>query len=370
MPKYKPKGCKCGRKDTVNVTLANGSCGGASPIPEPCFDVCTSPICGTPQYLTLLAPVVYDEIGINLCRQITLAADFATTYPTAESATAEAISVAFSTAPGEAPVITPINGRPNCYSVTLQSLTVNFAVKLYDCAKRILAVLPVSAVYLPASGTADYTYFDEDTNPSSVELELYAPYGVSYSAANAAEPVINYVGFSTGASAPAQGLNMIIIPKVLSFDPATGEASMGLTIYLKSIYYSQYLIPHNGRAVVPKGSLIPQEDSVCMEFVSGSLLDREIKPLELGPPKNEENLKNECEDSRGCCCPPPSPMVPAPPTGTTGGEGTGDSPQTPPTPSTDNPEHDVDIEIDAASLHVPNDSSASLLDTLARLGNS
>ncbi len=368
MPKYKPKGCKCGRSNAVNVIAANGSCDGAPPVPEPCFDVCTTPVCGTPQYLTLLAPVVYDEIGINLCRQLTLAADFSTTYPNAESATAEVISVAFSTAPGEAPAIAPINGRPNCYSVTLRNLTVNFAVKIYDCARRLLAVLPVSAVYLPASGTPDYAYFDEDTNPSSVELELYAPYGVSYSAADAATPVINCVGFLAGSAAPAQGLNMIVIPKVLSFDPATGEASMGLTVYLKSIYYAQYLIPHNGRAVVPKGSLIPQEDSVCMEFVSGGLLDREIKPLELGPPHNEETLKNECETSGTCCCPTYQKAVTLDPGtgGSTGGTGenTGGGTTTKPPE-----EHDVDIEIDDQSLSAPSDSPDSLLNTLARLGS-
>lgn len=365
MPKYKPKGCKCGRSNAVNVIAANGSCSGPAPSPEPCFDVCTNPICGTPQYLTLLAPVVYDEIGINLCRQITLAADFATTYPSADSATAEAVSVTFSTAPGEAPAITPISGRPNCYSITLRSLTVNFAVKLYDCARRLLTVLPVSAVYLPASGTADYTYFDEDTNPSTVELELYAPYGVSYSAADASTPVINYVGFTEGSASPSQGLNMIIIPKVLSFDPATGEISMGLTIYLKSIYYSQYLIPHNGRAVVPKGSLIPQEDSVCMEFVSGSLLDREIKPLELGPPANEETLKNECEAPGKCCCPPVQTTPPKNPPagGGTGGSGTGTTPD----PSTD---HEVEIDVDGErALPASSESSDSLLNTLARLGS-
>ncbi len=362
MPKYKPKGCKCGRSNAVTVIAANGDCNGAPPAPEPCFDVCTNPICGTPQYLTLLAPVVYDEIGINLCRQITLAADFATTYPNVESATAEAVSVTFSAAPGEAPAIAPISGRPNCYSVTLRNLTVNFAVKLYDCARRLITVLPVSATYLPASGTPDYTYFDEDTNPSSVELELYAPYGVSYSAADAAAPVINYVGFLAGSATPAQGLNMILIPKVLSFDPATGEVSMGLSIYLKSIYYSQYLIPHNGRAVVPKGSLIPQEDSVCMEFVSGGLLDREIKPLELGPPHNEETLKNECVPSGSGCCPPAQTVPPTDGTAA-GGDTGGGTAVTPP------PEHDVDIEIDDQSLSAPSDSPDSLLNTLARLGS-
>ena len=37
-----------------------------------CIDVCTKPICGTSDNLTLLAPVVYDEIGINLCREVPL----------------------------------------------------------------------------------------------------------------------------------------------------------------------------------------------------------------------------------------------------------------------------------------------------------
>ena len=47
MPKYKPKGCKCGRSNAVTVIAANGDCNGAPPAPEPCFDVCTNPICAS-----------------------------------------------------------------------------------------------------------------------------------------------------------------------------------------------------------------------------------------------------------------------------------------------------------------------------------
>ena len=295
MSKYKPIGCNFGRPG------ASGQTEGCQ-APGPCRDVCTTPVCGTPQYLTLLAPVVYDEIGINLCRQITLAPNFNTAYPSAVSASAEVISTALpAPSEGEQPAVAPINGRPSCYSVTLQNMTVTFAVKLFDCAGRLLTILTVPAVYLPSPGSPDYVHYDEDTNPSSVELELYAPYGVTYADGNVSAPVINDIGFSTTNSSPAQGLNMITIPKILSFDPDTGDVSMGITVYLKSIYYSQYLIPHNGRAVAPKGSLIPPEDSVCMEFVSGSLLDREIKPLELGPPSYEETLKHDCAGSSSCC---------------------------------------------------------------------
>ena len=69
---------------------------------------------------------------------------------------------------------------------------------------------------------------------------------------------------------------------------------------LKAYTSTQYLIPHNGRAVVPKGSVVPDEDSVCLDFVSGDLLDYEIKPLELGPPKYEERLKSECGSCEPC----------------------------------------------------------------------
>ena len=62
MPKYRPKGCKCsGKRRYISSGITNN---------EDCIDVCTNPVCGTSDNLTLLAPVVYDEIGINLCREV------------------------------------------------------------------------------------------------------------------------------------------------------------------------------------------------------------------------------------------------------------------------------------------------------------
>ena len=52
-----------------------------------------------------------------------------------------------------------------------------------------------------------------------------------------------------------------------------------------------------------KGSLEPEDDSLCLNFVNGDLLELDIKPLELGKPACEERLKNDCGCSgSGCCC--------------------------------------------------------------------
>ena len=75
-------------------------------------------------------------------------------------------------------------------------MTVTFAVKLFDCAGRLLTI-PYGSGRVPALVPVlpDYVHYDEDTNPSSVELELYAPYGVTYADGNVSAPVINDIGF-------------------------------------------------------------------------------------------------------------------------------------------------------------------------------
>ena len=35
-------------------------------------DVCVSPGCGEPENLSIYSPIIYDEVGINLCRTITI----------------------------------------------------------------------------------------------------------------------------------------------------------------------------------------------------------------------------------------------------------------------------------------------------------
>lgn len=311
MPQYRAKGCKCPSKRRY---ISNGIANNAD-----CLDVCTNPICGTSDNLTLLAPVVYDEIGINLCREVPLSS----TLPTGGfplSASVQILNIAFPTDGGETTTLARIPGRPNCTLVTLTNLSITFAVTIYDCAKRALETQTITAIYLP-SGTAvpDYEYYDAETNPSDVELEIFTPYGLTYDDANVADPVINYIGFSTTNNTLTQGLNMIAIPKILNFDTSTPSLTIGISVYVKSVYFSQYLLPHNGRAVVPKGNIIPDEDSLCLDFVSGELLDYEIKPLELCAPKYEERLKNECGDCDPCC----SPVVTQDPTTTPGDGGTG-----------------------------------------------
>ncbi len=299
MAKNNSGGCKSCPKRYVSHGAANKDlC---------CKDVCVDPICGDPDVLTLLAPVVYDELGINLCRTINVA------LPTGAiaSVSAQVLDVAFNGADGTATSISHINGRPNCYLVTLTNLAVTFLLTYYDCAHRVLATQTQTATYLPTNNTVeDYDYLDDETNPSTVELEIFAPYGVSYTGANN-EPVIDYIGFLADNNALRQGLNMIAIPKILNLDLNDDTITIGLSIYVKSVYFSQYLIPHNGKAVVPKASLQPTDDTICMDFVCGDLLDLSIKPLELGPPKCEEHLKQACDDQPcdPCCtCPPVIPV--------------------------------------------------------------
>ena len=216
--------------------------------------------------------------------------------------------------------VAQINGRPNCYLVTLTNLSVTFQITFYDCAGRSLGTQTLTATYLPSDSSVDgYDALDDDTNPSSVELEIFAPYGVSVNTQSNNTPVIQYVGFSSENNTMHQGLNMIAIPKILNMDLSSDTITIGLTVYVKSIYYSQYLIPHNGRAIVPKASIQPNDDTICMDFVCGDLLDLSIKPLELGPPKCEGYLKNACEETCDCCtCSPvePSNTVPSTPAST------------------------------------------------------
>ena len=198
----KCKCSKCGSTRIVSNIVQN--------MPNGCFDVCTNPICGSPDELSILAPLIYDEIGINLCTTFAVGTDISTTYPTATNASVSVIDIAY-TYGDENVEITQIAGRPNCYSVKLANLTVTFAITLYDESCRALATLTPTAVYLPNSTTA--ATYDEDTNPTSVTLEIFAPYGVSYNSNNATPPVytpaLNSIGFLSSANVVTQGLNPV-----------------------------------------------------------------------------------------------------------------------------------------------------------------
>lgn len=285
----------CSNKRILSNAIANGL------NTDSCIDICTNPQCGDPEYLTVLAPVVYDELGINICRSIPLPATTITDFPTAVYASAEVIDISYEINAGEdsGVTISPIASRGNCYEIELSNLSVTFAVKLYDCCNRLLTTLTLTGIiYLPSDVTDEG--YDEDTNPSSVALEIFAPYGVIYTDGAVDSPDLNFVGFSTTNNQLVQGLNLMSIPKVLDFDLTGGSITIGLTLIVKSIYFTQYQLPHNGRAIVSKGSLTSSEESVCMDFVNGSLLDRSIKPLE---PCNPYDAKSSCTT------PDPTPCI-------------------------------------------------------------
>ena len=288
----KCKSCKCSGR----VMSSACKC-----VKDGCTDVCVNPICGEANVLGINAPVIYDEIGINVCATFPLGVDISATYPTAVSASAQLLDLSYDYGEGNVE-ITQIAGRPNCYLVELSNLTANFAIKIYDNTCRLLDTIFVTSVYLPPDTTAP-TY-DEDTNPSSVTLEVFAPYGISYnSPADGGEPTpaLNFIGFLSENNFVRQGINLYAIPKVVGFNEDEDTISIGLTLVVQSVYFAGYLVATQGKVNTPKGSLIPEEDSDCRCFVAGELLNLAIKPLELGCPDYEENLKNDCSDMAGAC---------------------------------------------------------------------
>lgn len=257
-----------------------------------CTDICANPVCGEPSVLSLFAPLIYDEIGINLCATFDLGVDIATTYPSVISASIKVVDATYTLGEGGVQVET-LTGRPNCYVVTLSEIAVQFAMELYDAAGRLVDTIFPTAVYLPADTTAP-TY-DEDTNPSSVELELFAPYGFSYDTAGTEPtPVINFIGFGQDNNFVRQGINLYSLAKLLDFSTDDSTATVGLTLILQSLYFAGYRVESAGKIDVPKGSILAPENSECMRFVAGDLLNLAIKPLNLG--------ELPVTDSTGCSC--------------------------------------------------------------------
>lgn len=288
------KNCGCGSR-IVSRAVQNQ--------PHNCIDVCANPICGDPSVLSISAPLIYDEIGINLCATFDLGTDISDRFPTAAKAGIQLINLDYSYGEGNVE-IDNIIGRPNCYQVTLSDLDATFALNIYDSDCRLLCTLYPEATYLPSSTEAP-TY-NEDTNPSSVTLEIFAPYGVSYNTDAPGSPTfaLNFIGFESANNVIRQGINLFAIPKLIGFDPIDDTVTVGLTFILQSLYYAGYNVESAGKIQTPKGSIIAPDDTDCLRFVDGDLLDLAIKPLKLGPPECEENLKNDCSENPACgICP-------------------------------------------------------------------
>lgn len=287
--------CKCGSRPRIvsNVckSMNHGKC---------CKDVCENPITGEPDMLGIFAPIIYDEIGVNLCASFEVTGNIATLFPTATNASIQVIDATYTYGAGNVE-ISNLTGRKNCYLVTLSNIELTFALSLYDASCRLVGTLYPTAVYLPPA-TTDPTY-DEDTNPTSVELEIFAPYGLTYdTTVPTPTPTIGFIGFNTEENTITQGINLFSMAKLLDLDIDTNTITVGVTLVLQSLYYVGYKVKSAGRIDIPKGSIITPENSDCMRFVAGDLLDLAIKPLDLGAPMHEECLKRDCGRSCGCGC--------------------------------------------------------------------
>ena len=93
--------CNCGTR-IVSPVVQN--------LPPKCMDVCVSPICADPTTLGILAPLIYDEIGINLCTTFALGTDISATYPTAAKANVQLMDLTYTYGEGNVQV-EPITGN-------------------------------------------------------------------------------------------------------------------------------------------------------------------------------------------------------------------------------------------------------------------
>ena len=293
--------CKCRNaarvvSEVVQNMCQTNNCGITTGCGCPYTDVCVNPRIGTPDTLGLFAPVIYDEVGINLCTTFDLGVDLTTEYPTVTWASVRIVDIAF-TYGDENVTVAPITGRPNCYLVSLSNLTVTFAVDLFDAACRLVTTSYPTALYLPSDPTA--STFDADTNPSIVELELFAPYGTVMAVdGTTTTSAINVIGFATTNNFTTQGINMYAIPKLINLDTDDSMVTVGITLILQSLYFSGYCVSTCGRVDIPKGNLSTSEGNDCLEFVEGCLLDLAIQPLNLGI--YDTASESDCGND-GCC---------------------------------------------------------------------
>lgn len=276
-------------------------------------DVCNKEICGRPEFLSVYAPVIYDEIGVNVCRVITIPESVMEDNPTVETVRADVIDISLTKkmqGPKEMEDYKPMHHtetkvtsicKPNCSKVTLTNICVTYDVKLYDGCDKFLDSTMITVNYLPSDKySPDYKYKDDKTNPSYITLELYTPYGVG-TKCEGNKKVIHVVSMSEGNNQVVNGINLTGVGKAMNFDACEGTFSAGLSLILRTVYFEAYKIPYEGKTVPPKANTEDEEERVCKKFVESGLLSREIKPLELESPKCEGELKKVIRCERRDC---------------------------------------------------------------------
>ena len=332
---------------------------------SPKDDICVCPPIGEPRCLNMLAPVIFDESGINLCRIINVNHLIDVCNPksdcmpctdylfgnltkrdlrNAEDIQLQVVDIDFNFICPDSnrySEIKPTKNKPNCSRLTIKDIDVTFAVKILDDRCRVKKEGFMVLRYLPP---VDACGFDEETNPSAVSLDLYTPYGISYApenpcGCNKLVPTINFIGYvenlnmhkeqcicpSGGECMPncpslcrefgsnntvRQGISAQALAKIISNDD--GVLAVGLTLYLKVVYFVQYKVPHAGLIVPPKFEAIgAREQNDCLQFVEGDLLEQSIRPLEVGVnsktikhPNRKPCVSDSQRDSNyGCGCP-------------------------------------------------------------------
>lgn len=316
---------KCCGNETKYFQSANNA--GVCDICHPCemtkeerAGLC--PPIGEPKCLTLMAPVVFDENGINLCRvispeQLVDVCENPTSRTTdilfdglsvvdlenAEHLQLQVVDVDFNFICPKTcrySEMRPAKNTPNLTRVILRDIDVTIAVKVLNDNCRVCKEGMMTLRYLPSENCPGY---DEDTNPSNIAFDLYTPYGVSFApenpgGCNKLVPTINFSGYIANQRCEGcrcedddrierhfdannslqQGITAQALAKVIASD---GECiAIGITLYFKVVYFVQYKFRHEGICVPPKISPVGStETSSCLEFCNGDLLEQTIRPL-------------------------------------------------------------------------------------------
>lgn len=347
----------CCNNDSKYFTRPNaGVCEICNPTPTPCDSILDGkaicPPIGEPKLLTLMAPVVFDECGINMCRVIDInqlvdVCQVNTSRTTdvlfdgltkcdLESASAlqlQVVDIDFNFVCPKScrySEIKAAKGTPNVSRITLKDIDVTLEVKVLDGNCRVCKEGMMTLRYLPGENCPGY---DECTNPSNITFDLYTPYGISYAPENPAGcnklvPTINFIGFVENQhcydcacedekkayrrfdanNSIRQGISAQALSKVIAMDD--GCIAIGVSLYVKSVYVVQYKFAHEGLCVPPKFRPGGEtETNTCLEFCEGDLLEQSICPLDVCvAPKSLACKPAPCGQVCGychqdpCCC--------------------------------------------------------------------
>lgn len=310
---------------------------------SPLEAIATCPPIGEPRFLTLMAPVVFDESGINLCRVVCLneLKDVCQTdshkktdilfcglskkdIECACNLQLQVVDIDFNFVdPSECRYseIKPTKNNPNLSRITLKDIDVTFAVTALDACCKVIAQGMMTIRYL---GDECECGFDPCTNPAAVTFDLYTPYGLSFApenplGCNKLVPTINYLGFVSNQHGTSgcgsddirsyfkynannqiqQGVCAQALAKVVAQDESC--LAIGITLYIKSVYFVQYKFQHAGLTIPPKLSPVQdEEDNSCLEFVCGDLLEPSIQPLSVGTDAKTTKPIEDCDNKCSC----------------------------------------------------------------------